>query len=928
MNAQPTSMQANSVRIVRHDAFTHAVAEMQGQKLLKYDPQARTLTIGPGTPTQTRITLSGDGTVSADNPLSMSIPLAYTRSNSVFENTRYHLERTAAKLLTARTLELMDLEDQPLQGGDRPPYAEIRSAARSAVGTLGNGFVRDAGRLGLHALRSLIGTARISETLRYVGVHAVLRDLNTVLRHQQLLQRAHALSPNALLWWTRNLRPEDPDPRWRISPQELYQQAKEHFQAEYAALPAHLPWHPKSGSEEAWNAYVHLSASCINHHPPMPGVHTLLAGAVADAGVQPSYTLLTALFRTPKEDLRHQPSHLIHALIAESARRAAGRGRGSQKQLAATYHELNYGPHVHPASARVRDLQDRPVPPDFSEWETLIPAENPPPHPRPSSRNRERDKPHTKNTVREAVYGPLRDRFIRAVHGNLTVETDPGRSVILRLRRTGAAAIAFRRRPDGTITLQADGEHHWQEGTQLPGPDPDRPVRHAPSTQGLVRQEQHLAMLALTKELQQQGRLPLNSRTTPYKSALRIIEETPEDFGNPDTDTTVTRRLRRAIATLMDPEAAELCLQLTGHVPLPLYNSVLLRPKVWSSLADANPAAAAWSALRGAFQLTEALPSPPPDHPGQVVAWARKDLADHGLPSSLWRRAVKLRPRTVQAAWKSRDPHWTARLMAAVADSGQDLAQNRVEALRPFLSAWYADPEKQHYITRLAVAAARDASPEQLTDLLPDEPELSDYLNAMDGLPASRTLGGLRKASARWHRDLDQQLIQAQWDQKLVGTGGAYQAWNSLVNSYEQEGYVFTALTDEAQLTAEALAMNHCVSGYGPRCADASSRVFRISREGRHLGTAELFHQAPGDWIPSQVNGPRNHPMDPGAHAAAQQLALEYSKAEAQARPACHTNWILHTEVPANPTPYPSHTRRPVFIEDLQDNGPAQENPL
>ena len=931
MTTKLSPLHANAARIIRSEAFNRTVADMQGVRFLDYDEVASTLTIGRGTPNETTVTAHDDGTISSDKPETLRASLGYTPRHSIFHNTTITIEHRANQLITEHTASAMNLDELGTSPHQLLPNSEVHRAARSAASTLGNGYVRDPDRMGIHALRTLLGKERLTEAVRIFGVHATLLDMNTLNQHRDVLTRAHALSANATLWWTRMLRnPADND--WDLTPEEIYQLAKDDFEEDYRNLPANHAWLPGASSADAWNAYTAIAPSAVNCHPPVPNLHTLIAGIIADAGVHPSFTMLTPLFRQKTADLCARPLHLATAAVTESARRLRARRAGTQRNLANTYYQLDYLRQVHPYSVPARELEARAAVPTFTEWLGILEAENDTPlrySKAPARTQRRNDTSHTKDTVRAALYGPAQTEFTRALHAAVSLRVDPGRSVSLNVARTGTTVLQFTLHRDGTIKLTADEEHHWENATHLPAPDPARPVRSAPSTQGLVKQEHTLILRELTREMQQSGALDLGQRTAPQASALRIIEEHPEDFGSPETDTALTRRLRRAVATLMDKSTAAVCIELCGHVPIPLYNSVISSTPTWTNLLQTNPGAAAWAALRGAFQITGDNPQPPPSHPGQVVAWVKADLAAHGLTKAHWKHTATLRPRTVQACWKTNDTAWSVRLLRAMATIRSELEQSSIEALRPHLSEWYSSEDRAGYFAALAAAAARDLSPQQLELLLKSEQEMSHYINASDPLPSSRTLGGLAKATRAWHRQMTGQRIRAHWDQKLIRSGGRYPAWNSLIDTFEHSGHTFTAITDEAALTHESLSMDHCAFAYGDQCAQAQSRLFSISHGDVHIGTAELAPESPNSWAPLQVKGWHNHPLPAQVRLAAHALSVAYTKAAATARTDHHRQWALTTAVPTNPVPFPRGATPPLIqINQDQHANHYQDDPV
>ena len=87
--------------------------------------------------------------------------------------------------------------------------------------------------------------------------------------------------------------------------------------------------------------------------------------------------------------------------------------------------------------------------------------------------------------------------------------------------------------------------------------------------------------------------------------------------------------------------------------------------------------------------------------------------------------------------------------------------------------------------------------------------------------------------------------------------------------------------------------MEHCVIGYGARCAQGRSRIFSIAdAKGEKLATTEIRPHA-HTWTPVQTRGKRNHPVNEHIQELAQRVALHYQETCQEEQPSWWVN--LHT---------------------------------
>ena len=925
--AQPgtvSNIKTHAARIVRSEAFHAALKELQGLRLTKYADGGNTIHIGTGTKLECRITMDEDGFIRTDNPQLHSMPLRRSNNSFIFSEVARELESQATKAITKHTLRALNMErsntwTQSYQ--EIIPHEEIYRAAKAAISTLGNGYVQDPAELGQGLLRQLIGKERISKALSIFGSQATIADLNTLLIHQETLEAARKLNPNATVLWLSWVR----DPRnnnWDHTPEQIIEEAREVFisrcEETQREISRKLNAQEAPSPESMWHAFTGLNAQAVNHHPPLANHHHYLSALAAAAGAQPSYSIINHMMKHPNRHMRRHPVSLLITAFQESAARRAKPAQGTQKAIVAILkRQLEQAWNWKDGKQeQINQLAGQSPSAPFSAWEDLLgnqpeQAVNPQPS-RAKGYIANSKRPHTRATMEELMAGPRQADFAQAATVNLRLMTVPGHSVHLILARNGQNVVAFHRDPQGRISVTADPELHHADATGLPGPNPKDSIPMAPSTQGIVRAETETALKSLTYLLRKNGDITLSKRTNPATTALRVIEASPDAFGNPDTDQSVTAKLRSAVATLLRPEIVALCHKLAGCVPIDLYNSMLNNRDIYARLLETNPGIAAWCALH------EPLNNEPgnklrddraQDHPSRLTAWAKENLTGLGLPKEHWKFVSRMNPETVQGAYRAQrihcpdKPEHAALLLSAMAASRVELAPEESSHIAENLMsdnpmAGTRFDEHLPYALRLAAAAAARRPEGAEYSLEKDQiTSVADYLNHLNRqgqAPTSKTWRGLVKSAERYHREINEQRVREDWERKLRTSNGRHSAWNSLLEEFEHQGFTFTAVNSEKKLYMEGAAMRHCVYGYGTSCAQGRTRIFSLIKDGEHTGTTELASQDKRIWKNVQTRGHMNAELPADAHAAADALAGAYTAlARKAAEEDRHRTWTV-----------------------------------
>ena len=156
----------------------------------------------------------------------------------------------------------------------------------------------------------------------------------------------------------------------------------------------------------------------------------------------------------------------------------------------------------------------------------------------------------------------------------------------------------------------------------------------------------------------------------------------------------------------------------------------------------------------------------------------------------------------------------------------------------------------------------------------------------------SKTYRGLARKSDIWHRGLNEERINKQWNELIQRQDGQYCAWTSAIDQPFTEGpYTITPLKSEYDLYRESLKMSHCVIQYGRQCSNHTSRIFSIGMNGRKIATAEItknLHR----WDTLQAKGPHNHPVSDEVEQLAARIAELYSEKHSTAPERHEKTWM------------------------------------
>ena len=895
-------------RAITSDAYYHAVNTVSNMGLFAAGPGS--FTIGPGTDQEVHIHHNLDGTLDFP-PHGGEIRLRHYPAKgdlTVFQNVWQSILSAAHNTLSERvnaTFGKESIDHVELELGK-----QYKTAAKGVRSTLKYGYLHNPSGVGYAALSRFIGRESISTVLSIAGAKATLKDFNTVISNLEVFQEAKTTNPNAvLLWFKEHLR----YPRYTAfnSADDIISQAKAFFAEALRMVDA------SRTPEPIWPAMTKLNHEATARYLHNPIHVAQMAMDAHDAGVNPSFTAIRLLSNTARAAHGTTSVTLAQAFMRESQRRSLTRGK-TQAQLATQYlaidnpHRLDLpnGQSTSHLASVVRTalenlMESRNTYPPIS-WQEVIDS-----IPRETleimeSSKRKTKKPRTRIsrgpsstylTTQELdaiLDGPANHAVENALANTLTIRTQPGKSTELWQAGVPKPVLALWKTTDEAINYQA--KDHMVHG---PLPDPRKLQEGIPNwtTRGL---KTDVATQTVAQHLKDHWQdLAPNRNTkppTPQRINSHIHRRLHDESREPrhTTDEELSGQLTKDIASMVDQEVYDLTGTVSNCVNIEAYNLVASAKETIGHLIRTNPGAITWV-------MTFQQPKHAPEHPGEFIAMAKNTLISSGLDPRNWRATATLDPEVVKAINNRENEYHhidhnnhTERktfLLNAIAASqtttSPETAKVALEILPSLLNY-----QPQNLLTELLLQNARTflvlLIREGITHHSEEVTSARDYLQHINRKPArinSTTWRGLCKASDAWHRDVTRTPIIETWNYIIHQQKGFYQAWHTALEQYNEGEYTITPLSSEYDLYQESLNMEHCVIGYGSRCAQGRSRIFSIAdANGNKLATTELRPQV-NTWIPVQTRGKRNHPVSENIQEIAQKVARHYQETRQEERP-------------------------------------------
>ena len=903
-------------RTITSDAYYQAVHAVSNMGLFAAGPDS--FTIGPGTNEETTIHSNRDGTLDFP-PHGGQIRLRHYAAKgdvTVFQTVWQSILSAAYDALSDCVNATFGTEST--SHFELGLHKQYETAAKGVRSTLKHGYLHNPSGVGYAALSDFIGRDRISTVLSIAGTKATLKEFNTVIRNMEVFQEAKTTNPNAVLLWFKEHLRYTHYTAFR-SADDIISQAKTFFEEALRNVDADRTPGP------IWPTMTKLNHEATARYLQHPIHVAQMAMDAHDAGANPSFTAIRVLSNTARAAYGRTSGTLAHAFMRESEHRSLTR-RKTQAQLADQYlaidnpHRLNLpdgqtAAHLESIiKAALEDLMESRNTDAPLLWqevtgaipkETLETLESYNKKARKPRARRSRGPSSTYLTTQELdtiLDGPANHAVENALVNTLVIKTQYGKSTELWQAGTSHPVLSVWKTTDGTINYQA--KEYMVHG---PLPDPRDLHEFLPNwtTRGLKTEGATQAVEQYLKDHWQD--LTPNPKTkppTPQRINSHIHRRLHDKSRKPrhTTDEELSEQLTKDIASILDQEVYDLANTVSHCVNIDTYNLVASAKETIRHLIKTNPGATTWV-------MTFQQPKHAPEHPSEFITTAKNTLIRSGLDPRHWRATATLAPQVVKAIndteskyhetyQNNHTDHKTFVLNAMAASQtipSPDTAKTALEILPSLLNH-----QPQNILSELSLHNARTflvlLIREGITHCSEEVTSAKDYLQHINRKPArinSTTWRGLCKASNTWHRDLRRTPIIETWNYIIHHQEGFYQAWHTELEQYSHGKYTVTPLSSEYDLYQESLDMEHCVIGYGARCAQGRSRIFSIAdTKGDKLATTEIRPHA-HTWTPVQTRGKRNHPVSEDIQELAQRVALHYQETCQEEQPSWWVN--LHT---------------------------------
>ena len=927
------------IRDLLKDEIRHLVLEEVGRHAFITTTPTE-LNIGTGTKSHVRLTRSENGDIQV-SPFQDFQLIQSRRSKNPFSEAWKEMLGNCNSRITNHLDNRFPRN--ALSGISEPDIKKMAtSIANSTLAITGYGFTKNPTQLASSVLHKFLGKDKVSRTLRIAGSRATICDFLIIQERTELFTTAHELNPNAtVLWFTwakvSQINKLETGAIPETTPEEIIEQARLIFM------------NPRTFNsqmnDEDWKSFCNLNRIGVNHYPPASWNKNIasICKTSAATGRTPSYSAIREISKLQKG--MYVKTEMLEPFIAESERRTKNPKLGTQKQLMAEFRALGNHMRFHPQAApsddRTREWEawSNLLPPD---WALTQPQNAKPKRNDPTSR-RSTQRPATRETaaaareMTEILKGPVGQAVMKLVENAVTLESEPGSHVILRTEGDIQPHLIIQRAESGNIIFNS--REYWTQGMNIPNPDqnsePESGTEHRLNSTRAQRRKSTLNHRSRSKGISEtrwtlRGLYPRTARKlainmiqenwtalrtsqdqpVPTKKAITTALNTfwstqPKELQPWTMDGILSLKLERSVAEMADRNTWNQVNDLGLGVSISRYNIAA----GMKDLMRTNPGAAVWA-------ITRCEPTEEIRHPGQVIRMAKEDLDRQGADPRCWKFIAGLPANIMQKLMQ--------KLMCTTPNIADTIfllnAMGRGGAV-PHLTVM--DNISNEYAYKNREIGLQDEngedSPNQINNLIrviqltcqessdniededaqsrivEESTEIIDYVRHMnrEGRPVeSKTYRGLARKSNLWHRELNEEKINRQWNELIQRQNGQYRAWTSAIDQPFTEGpYTITPLKSEYDLYRESLNMNHCVIQYGQQCSNHSSRIFSIRMNGRKLATTQISN-TPQGWDPAQTKGPHNHPVSDDLREIAGRIAELYSEKHSAAPERYEKTWM------------------------------------
>ena len=917
MNTAPSTEEL--LGLIRNEAAHEAARDLAHMSLVRLT--GNTLTIGPGTPIETAITLLPNGLL--DYPpdtghiqLNPNTLMGY----NIFHRAWDSIARQADNIIRRRALTFLNTAapetrhhhknmDKPttLNLNDYPKAKEAIWPASQEVTKLllGCGNRTKPAKIGYKMLHSLLGNTKVSKVLRIAGSTANLDDFNLINTHLPMMEQAHSLNANAMVYWFSAKPNQLPD-----IPQDIIDQARDTFMGK--CLNSGFP-----ETTTLWEIFTALHRATTAQHPPSEShdIYPDICQAISQAGTHPPNTTLAYLLR--QQSLHRTTRKLVSALFSESHRISKEpTPQKSQATLREEFEKLSYKMYYsshwehkeEPGHPPLNKMLRDDTPHSLPDWDTLLqmietgrqnriailPAQ--PPQVRTKRKvYRSPTHPELENILSSPQLGLTRD----LVRQSIFLHATPGKNLTLEIRGSQQHYLHIRKRADGTI--RAISLNYWAPHNGAPLPTRKNSEKNNWTTRGLVLEAatniifQHVTGQWDNLTPAPNIRRPSLQQTA--KATKKLLESTPEGEPPFPNDADLSQRMTQAISSIPDNFTMAVA-QALGHNPsIVHYNAALTLRDHIPHLHQTNPGALTW-----AFNTT--LPEDPPRHPGQLITTVKESMKEAGLEPSNWRFATTMPSLTMRVCLDTGNTAYAALMLNAAAKAAATPNETDTwHAVNTIIPKLIADLDdllyhntatenifrtltlfiKESASARHPVSPPADHDPLHIQAI--DTVDYVRYMSARNQPICSTTWGGLMRASHRWHREMNQNRYKEMWEHRLHTTGGYYAAWTSPVPQLQAGEYHLIPILDELGLLEESRAMQHCVYTYAKFCIDGDTRIFSVwtkeeeGKKAERAATTQLDLTPTGVWRETQTKTVHNHLPPDSVLQAITSAAEQYTNA-------------------------------------------------
>ena len=889
--------QEEQIRYIRTEGYRAALRNIGQIQLVSLSDDSRTIRFCQGSDAAVTVRKLDDDTFAAE-PEDIRLAVGPGSRDNTFANLINTVDKRAVQAIRdahrAWNGEVSDPREKRTGVEDA-----INSTGMGVAAATAGGYGEGRARLMWAALTKFVGPETVAETIDIAGRSACLSDIGLIGQNRHEIEQARARMPNALRWFhalvpaaERNYANVAEEVRLRLGEPddaELLEQLSPRLFREMTMWPADMNGLLQI-CREAGGVPSYTVAREILHLLSKTSVQPIFVAAARRsvemrqrrqhgqrrlaAQIADIITLPEATSRCGDDSYLQQPRFLLNAYVDPNS------GTIDWEEAAAAG-----------AEARRHRLSGRNQPVIDEEATTATASE----YKREPIRRRETLK--RMRAMAEELAGSTAQGDVRAaLDSALTVEAIDGVRLSARRGRDGHRAILLVV-SDGMVLNESDYPDH--ETLPAQGNDTWRGGGLASWT----RAEAVAEALAPHWPTQRSGTpsCPRPSAREVHRWLDAITQATGRDVDDPDEDLAVTiqRWLRRSIPAA-DVVAAR---QRLGAEDVRLIDVLRVRraaPFV-ESLSQANALTAIW-ALRCAGPRGEAV-----RHPGQLVSQARAELKEAGFRMELWKRANQLGAPALGTILKqAQSAERMADMLNLCAEAGNVPPPRAwTTILRMIREAHTSEARERNvrHIINLYIREHPWDGQEEQYELFGNHKLIygtvlreGEFRNACDyaaglaneGRPCrSKSWEGLMRSSREWHRNIRISQYGDLFIESVRRRQGHYRRWQSALDEHRGGELTGQPVSDERALLEESQAMRHCVATYADHCASGKTRIFRILRQGEHIGTTQLVENA-GEWRAVQTQGKHNREVSRDIHEFANGLAERYGRAWLGMRDATH----------------------------------------